>query len=132
MERRVINPWTWQDRFGFVQATEVTQAERTLYCAGQTSVDADGRPVHVGDLEGQVGQALDNLEAVLRESGYAVTDIARVTVYVTDVDAYREGAAAALGRRLGQAGAQYASTLIGVARLALPELLIEIEATAVR
>jgi enamine deaminase RidA (YjgF/YER057c/UK114 family) len=132
MERRVINPWTWQDRFGFVQATEVTQAERTLYCAGQTSVDADGRPVHVGDLEGQVDQALDNLEAVLRESGYDVTDIARVTVYVTDVDAYREGAAAALGRRLGQAGARYASTLIGVARLALPELLVEIEATAVR
>jgi len=132
MERRVVNPWTWQDRLGFVQATEVTQAERVLYCAGQTSVDGDGRPVHADDLESQVGQALDNLETVLREAGYELADIVRVTVYVTDVDAYRQGAAAALGRRLGQAGARYASTLLGVARLALPELLVEIEETAVR
>ena len=132
MERRVVNPWTWQDRFGFVQATEVTQAERILYCAGQTSVDEEGRPVHAGDLGAQVDQALDNLEAVLREAGYELADIARLTVYVTDVDAYRQGGAAALGRRLGQGGARYASTLLGVARLALPELLVEIEATAVR
>jgi enamine deaminase RidA (YjgF/YER057c/UK114 family) len=49
---------------------------------------------------------------------------------VTDVDAYGE-AAPAVGQRFGAAGARYASTLIGVTRLALPELLVEIEATAV-
>jgi len=128
MERQVVNPWSWQDRFGFVQATEVAGAERILYCAGQTSVDENGRPAYVGDMEGQVGQALDNLETVLREAGFAVSDIVRVTIYVTDVDAYRQ-AAPALGARLG---GRYASTLLGVARLALPELLVEIEATAVR
>jgi enamine deaminase RidA (YjgF/YER057c/UK114 family) len=53
----------------------------------------------------------------------------RLNIYVTDVDAYRS-AAPALGARL--AGARYAATLLGVARLALPELLVEIDATAVR
>src|SRR5437763_16012912 len=131
MERRTINPWTWQERFGFQQANEVVGAERVLYCAGQTSVDADGRPLHEGQMEAQALQAVDNLEIVLREAGLGLTDIVRLTFYVTDVDAYRE-AAPAVGRRLGEAGARYASTLIGVTRLALPELTVEIEATAVR
>ena len=131
MEKREINPWTWQERFGFQQATEVTGAERVLYCAGQTAVDENGQPQHEGDMEAQALQALDNLETVLRESGYEPSDIVRLTTYVTDVDAYRQ-AAPAVGKRLGAAGARYASTLIGVARLALPELMIEIEVTAVK
>ena len=130
MEKRVINPWTWQEPFGFQQANEVVGAERVLYCAGQTSVDAEGRPLHEGQMEAQALQAVDNLETVLRKAGFALADIVRLTFYVTDVDAYRE-AAPAVGRRLGEAGARYASTLIGVTRLALPELLVEIEATAV-
>lgn len=131
MENRVINPWTWQDRFGFVQAKEVIGAERTLYCAGQTSVDEHGQPLHEGQMQAQAMQALDNLETVLREAGFELSDIARLNVYVTDVEAYRE-AAPALGARLAQSGVRQAATLLGVARLARPELLIEIEATAVR
>jgi enamine deaminase RidA (YjgF/YER057c/UK114 family) len=131
VENRVINPWTWQDRFGFVQGKELIGAERTLYCAGQTSVDEHGQPLHEGDMQAQAMQALDNLETVVREAGFALSDIARLNVYVTDVEAYRE-AAPALGARLAQSGVRQAATLLGVARLALPELLIEIEATAVR
>ena len=130
MERRTINPWTWQERFGFQQANEVTGAERVLYCAGQTSVDGNGQPLNEGQMEAQALQAVDNVETVLREAGFELADIVRTTVYVTDVDAYRE-AAPAVGRRLGEAGARYASTLVGVTRLALPELMVEIEATAV-
>jgi enamine deaminase RidA (YjgF/YER057c/UK114 family) len=131
MQSRIINPWTWQDRFGFVQAKEVAAAERTLYCAGQTSVDADGQPLHEGEMEAQALTAIDNVETVLTEAGFELADTVRLTIYVTDVDAYRE-AAPAVGKRLGQAGVRYASTLIGVARLALPQLLVEIEATAVK
>ena len=131
MERRTINPWTWQERFGFQQANEVTGAERVLYCAGQTSVDGNGQPLHEGQMEAQALQAVDNIETVLREAGFELSDIVRTTVYMTDVNAFRE-AGTAVGRRLGEAGASYASTLIGVARLALPELMVEIEATAVR
>lgn len=131
MENRVINPWTWQDRVGFVQAKEVVGAVRTLYCAGQTSVDEHGQPLHEGEMQAQAMRALDNLETVVREAGFELSDIARLTVYVTDVEAYRE-AAPALGARLVQSGVRHAATLLGVARLALPQLLIEIEATAVR
>ena len=42
MERSIVNPWTWQDRSGFVQAHDATGARRTGHCAVQTSVDADG------------------------------------------------------------------------------------------
>jgi enamine deaminase RidA (YjgF/YER057c/UK114 family) len=131
VEKRVINPWSWQERFGFQQANEVVGAERVLYCAGQTSVDDEGQPLHEGEMERQALQAVDNLETVLREADFELSDIVRLTVYVVDVDAYRQ-AAPAVGRRLGEAGARYASTLIGVTRLALPQLLVEIEATAVK
>jgi enamine deaminase RidA (YjgF/YER057c/UK114 family) len=132
MESTVINPWSWQDRFGFVQGKRVANAEATLYCAGQTSVDEEGRPLHSGDLEAQAMQALDNLEKVLHEAGYELSDLVRLNTYVTDVDAFRETAAAAVGARLGNAGSRHSATLLGVDRLALPELLIEIEATAVK
>jgi enamine deaminase RidA (YjgF/YER057c/UK114 family) len=69
VESRVINPWTWQDQFGYVQAHEVTDGGRVLYLAGQTSVDADGNPVHDGDMGGQLTQVLDNIETVLTEAG---------------------------------------------------------------
>jgi enamine deaminase RidA (YjgF/YER057c/UK114 family) len=131
VEKQVINPWTWQDRFGFVQANRVTGAQQVLYCAGQTSVDGDGNPLHVGQMQEQALQAIDNLETVLREAGSELTDIVRLTTYVTDLDAYRQ-AAPAVGRRLAEAGVKQAASLIGVARLALPELLVEVEATAAR
>jgi enamine deaminase RidA (YjgF/YER057c/UK114 family) len=131
MEKRVINPWTWQDQFGFVQANDVSGGERTLYCAGQTSVDADGNPLHEGDMQAQVLQAIDNLETVLREAGFQLSDVVRLDVYTTDVDAYLEAAPAA-GARLAEAGARFAATLLGVQRLAFPPLLVELEATAVK
>ncbi|MGA9370638.1 MAG: RidA family protein [Solirubrobacterales bacterium] len=131
MEKQVINPWTWQNRFGFVQANKVTGADQVLYCAGQTSVDEDGSPMHVGQMQEQALQAIDNLETVLREAGFELADIVRLTTYVTDVEAYRQ-AAPEVGARLGQAGVRQAASLIGVARLALPELLVEIEATAAK
>ena len=130
MERRIINPWTWQDQFGFVQANEVSGEQRTLICSGQTSVDADGNPVHLGDMAGQISQAVDNLETVLREAGFRMSDVVRLNYYTTDVDRFLE-AAEVVGSRLGESGCRAASTLLGVARLAFPELLVEIEATAV-
>jgi enamine deaminase RidA (YjgF/YER057c/UK114 family) len=131
MERRIVNPWTWQDQFGFVQGHELTGAQRVLYCAGQTSVDADGAPLHEGDMTAQIQQAIDNVETILREAGFTLADVVRLNYFVTDVDAFVE-AGPALGARLGEAGCRPASTLLGVARLAYPQLLVEIEATAAR
>jgi enamine deaminase RidA (YjgF/YER057c/UK114 family) len=128
--KRVINPWTWQDQFGFAQAIEVTGSERALFCAGQTSTDADGNPLHPGDMRAQVSQALDNLETVLREAGFDLSQVVRLNTYTTDVDALL-GSYDLITSRLAEAGCRPSATLLGVARLAFPEYLVELEATAV-
>lgn len=129
MERRAINPWTWQDQFDFSQAIEVEGAARTVYCAGQTSVDTEGRPLHPGDMAAQFHQALDNLEIVLSQAGLVLADVVRLNYYVTDVPAFL-AAVPVVGERLKKADCKPASTLLGVARLAEADWLIEIEATA--
>jgi enamine deaminase RidA (YjgF/YER057c/UK114 family) len=126
-ERRVINPSSWQDEFGFVQANEVRNIQRMLICAGQAAIDAEGRPLHQGDMRAQFIEALDNLETVLREAGFTLSEVMRLNYYTTDVDQFYD----VLTSRLAEAGCRPASTLVGVARLAYPEMLIEIEATAV-
>jgi enamine deaminase RidA (YjgF/YER057c/UK114 family) len=77
-ETRAVNPWQWQDRFGFSQGVEVRGAERVLYCAGQTSVDADGAPLHPGDMSAQMNQALNNLETVLDQAGLKLANVVRL------------------------------------------------------
>ena len=131
MERRNVNPWTWQDQFGFSQGVEVTGATRVVYCAGQAATAADGSTLHAGDKRAQASAAFDNLEAVLRESGMTLANVVRLSYYVTDIDRYLGEAAETVGGRLAAAGVQPASTLLGISRLAFPDLLIEIEATAV-
>ena len=131
VERRIVNPWTWQDSRGFVQANEVRGAERVIYCAGVISVDDDGQPLHEGDMRAQAMRALDNLETILSQSDCELTDVVRLTIYTTDMDMYL-GAAPEIRARLAAAGCRPASTLLGVARLAMPQLLIELEATAVK
>ena len=130
MERRAINPWSWQDQFGFSQAVMVRDHSRTLYCAGQTSVDSNGAPLHTGDVGAQLAQAMDNLETVLKESGFELGDVVRLNVHTTDVDKTLEAYGEVIGP-LSSAECKPAMMLLGVSRLAFPELLVEIEATAV-
>ena len=130
MERQIINPWRWQDEYGFVQANEVSNVQRVLICAGQAAIDAEGRPLHQGDMRAQFMEALDNLETVLGEAGFTLSDVMRLNYYTTDVDQFF-GVYDILTTRLAEAGCRPATMLVGVSRLAYPEMLIEIEATAV-
>jgi enamine deaminase RidA (YjgF/YER057c/UK114 family) len=130
LEVKPINPWTWQDGFGFSQAIEVSGHQRTLICSGQTSVDENANPVHDGDIGAQLNKALDNLVAVLETAGMNLSNVVRINVYTTDV----EGILANFGpyeARLQAAGCKPACTLLGVAKLFLPQLMVELEATAV-
>ncbi|MBI2827701.1 MAG: RidA family protein [Acidobacteria bacterium] len=129
-ETRAINPWTWQDQFGFSQAIEVRGGQRVVCCAGQTAVDASGNPMHGRDMAKQANQALDNLETVLRQAGLTLANVVRLNYYTTDMAAFFN-AAPTFGPRLAAAGCKPASTLLGVASLFHPEIMIEIEATAV-
>jgi enamine deaminase RidA (YjgF/YER057c/UK114 family) len=130
VERQIINPWQWQDEYGFVQANEVSNAQRVLYCAGQVSVDAEGNPLHPGDMSAQIAQTLDNLETVLDSAGFKMSDVVRLNFYTTDVDRTLE-AWSVIKNRLTESGCRQVSTLLGVAGLYHPDILIEIEATAV-
>jgi enamine deaminase RidA (YjgF/YER057c/UK114 family) len=130
MKRQAIDPWGWQDGMGFVQANLVEGAQRIVLCSGQTSMHRDGHPLHSGDMRAQIAQALDNLETVLRAADMALANVVRLNWYVTDVDAYRRVASHHV-RRLADAGCRPCSTLLGVRSLAYPELLVEVEATAV-
>jgi enamine deaminase RidA (YjgF/YER057c/UK114 family) len=131
LERKIINPSKWQDALGFVQGHEVTGGQRILYCAGQVSVDADGKTVHAGDFRGQLNRTIDTHEQVLNKAGYSFSDVVRLNIYTTDLEGFLANRNVIMERLVG-AGSRYASTLLGVARLARPEFLIEIEATAVK
>ena len=101
-----------------------------LYCAGQTALNENAKPRQEGDIGAQTSLALDNLEAVLKEAGMTLSNVVRLTVYTTDVDAMIQNFGV-LVSRLDAAEVKPAQTLLGVARLAYPELLVELEATAV-
>jgi len=130
MIRTAINPCSWSLGFGFNQGELVKQPEQILFCAGQTAIDATGQVQHEGDIRAQIGMAVENLNAVLRDAGMTLANVARLTVYTTDVDAMLANFDALVGP-LDEAGVKPAQTLLGVARLGMPELLVEIEATAV-
>ena len=131
MAQRTVNPWKWQDQLAFSQAIEVSGATRTLYCAGQTSVDGEGRVLHAGNMSQQLDQAFRNLESVLEAAGFTLSDVVRLNYYTTDVDAFFQ-AHDVVKRHLGAARSQPSGTLLGIARLAFPGLLVEIEATATK
>ena len=129
MPQARINPWKWQDRYGFSQAIEVTGARRLLFCAGQIALDAEGQVMYAGDMRGQVEAAMNNVETVLAAAGLSLANVVRLNYYTTDVDgllAHYD----VIKSRLAALNCQPSSTLLGVQRLAYPELLIEIEATA--
>jgi enamine deaminase RidA (YjgF/YER057c/UK114 family) len=130
VERTTVNPWTWSVELGYSQGEVVSGQTRTLYCSGQTATGADGKPQHAGDLAAQLALSLDNLEAVLGEAGMSLANLVRLTVYTTDVDLLFPHYGV-LGARLGAAGVAPTTTMLGVTRLALPELLVELEGTAV-
>lgn len=129
MKRTAINPWSWSLRVGYNQAEVIEGAKRHLLCAGQTAVDAEGHPQHPGDMRNQLALALDNLEAVLGAAGMNLADITRLNIYTTDIDEALKNFDI-LGARMGPVGAAPPTTLLGVTRLAIASLLIEIEATA--
>ena len=130
IQRTKINPWPWSEELGYSQGEVVSGATRTLYCSGQTAMSGDGQPQHDGDMAAQLTLALDNLEAVLAEGGMVLADLVRLNVSTTDVDLLLQHYGV-LASRLGAAGVAPPTTLLGVTRLAVRSLLVELEGTAV-
>ena len=93
-------------------------------------MSGEGKPQHAGDLAAQLALSLDNLEAILGEAGMSLANLVRLNVYTTDVDRLVEHYGM-LASRLGAAGVAPTTTMLGVTRLAVPDLMVELEGTAV-
>jgi enamine deaminase RidA (YjgF/YER057c/UK114 family) len=109
----------------------VASGARTIYTAGQVSIDASGALVGAGDLAEQTAQTMRNVGLALAAAGADYSDIVKITTYVVN---YRPEHRAIVGKARAPFfanGTPPASTLVGVSALALPEWLVEIEAIAV-
>jgi len=108
--------------------SHIVKAGGILYIAGQVGADAEGKVAGPGMVE-QLQQVLTNLRIALVSQGVDFSHVTKLTIYVTDVDAFRAPDAAAVRARFFGAN-RPASTLVGVTRLASPEYKVEIEAIA--
>ncbi|MFI0366746.1 RidA family protein [Actinomadura sp. 1N219] len=112
----------------------IATGSRTVYLAGQVARDAEGRKVGEGDFAAQVEQALLNVGTALAAVGGSFDDVAKMTVYVVD---WTPDKMALLGEGVARAAQRMGIdpvkpiTLLGVAALAEPDLMVEIEAVAV-
>ncbi|MEU8961107.1 Rid family hydrolase [Streptomyces sp. NPDC048491] len=125
-----VNPARLSPATGFSHAVVAT-GSRLVFLAGQTALDGDGKVVGT-TLPEQFRTALTNLLAALAAAGGTPADLARVTVYATDVGDYRERARelGAIWREL--AGRDYpAMAVIGAVRLWDGEALVELDGVAV-
>lgn len=130
MQKREINPTDWLLAFNINHAIEVTGAQRVLYLSGQTSNGADGAPMHAGDLVAQFRLAWSNVKDALAAADMGPADIVRLNMYTTDVEGFMAAAGELVPIFAGD-GCKPVSTLLGVAALFEPEIMIELEATAV-
>lgn len=130
MDRREVNPTDWLLGFNINHGIEVTGAERVLFLSGQTSNGPDGAPLHAGDLVAQFGQAWSNLKDALAAAEMDPTNIVRLNIYTTDVPGFMAAAGDLVPIFAGD-GCKPVSTLLGVTALFAPELMVELEATAV-
>jgi enamine deaminase RidA (YjgF/YER057c/UK114 family) len=127
MGRTLLNPSTLHPAPGFSHITVAT-GSRTIYFAGQVALDPEFNIVGSGDLRAQTVAAMRNLETAMREVDVTWDDIVRRTIYTTAPTEF-ETITSGIDEVTGGAG-HPAQTIAGATGLALPGLLIEIEATA--
>ena len=109
----------------------VATGSRMVFLAGQTGVDADGKVVGTTHLD-QTRRALENLRVALKAASATEADVAKLTIYVVDYsDAALEAIMTAAIEVFGEDYPITASTLVGVATLWQPDVLIEIDAIAI-
>lgn len=131
--RRVIAPWPGDENLAYLQGGLEVTGTRTLYLSGTGSTD-EGAVVHVDDILGQVMQSLDNTGLILSEAGYEWKDVVRLNWYIkaSHLGEFWEKAHGPFLTRVQADGCRATGVLLGVETLALPTMLCEFEATAVR
>lgn len=123
--RNVASGAPWEAAVGYSRAVRVGNL---VEVAGTTAVDESGTVVGVGDPYRQARYALEKIGRALAEAGAGFADVIRTRIFVTDIARWED-----VGRAHGEVfgNVRPASTLVQVASLVRPDLLVEIEATAV-
>ncbi len=126
MAKQIINPPQMPAPRGYSYA--VKKSGTPVFISGQVAIDGQGQIVGENDAEAQVEQVFRNLRTVVAAAGGTLDDIVNLHIYVTDA-VYRPAVVAARERHF-KAGEYPASTYLVVSALAVPQLLVEIEAVA--
>ena len=116
--------------YGFSQVV-TAEGKRLVFCAGQTAWDKDNNIIGGDDLGQQMAKTLENIGIALAEVGAGLDDVCRLTIYIVN---YNPGMLDTIAAELHKAfdkDSLPANTLLGIQSLALPEFLVEMEATAV-
>lgn len=124
--RLVSSDGPWEASAGYSRAVVVGDA---CWVSGTTDAGPDGRSLHPGDPGAQARAALDVIEAALREGGFSLAEVVRTRMLVTEAGSV-PSVLAAHGERFGSI--RPAATMVIVAALIEPSLLVEIEADAQR
>ena len=127
MEKRPVNPWTWQTSYNFSQAWKVDKCQSLVFVSGQASLSSDGEILHEKNFEGQAHVTIQNIKTVLEHAGGSLENVIRLGIFITDMENFPS-----FVNILGEyfPGEKPANTVLGISCLALPGLMIEIEAVA--
>jgi len=135
MKRESINPWDWGLKWSMDQGEIVENASRHLHCSGQVSVQPDPDSklgiavVSPGEIRGQIECALANIDSVLHEAKMTRENLISLRFFTTDVDGFLANYDV-YANWIAEARTRPPQSLLGIQRLVLPELLVEIEAVA--
>jgi enamine deaminase RidA (YjgF/YER057c/UK114 family) len=122
---KIFSGTPWEPKMGYARAVLVGE---TVHVSGTTGTDPSGKVLAPGDAYAQTVQAIRNIENALKRLGLGLEHVVRTRVYVTQIERWEEVAKAHC-EFFGEI--HPATSLIGVARLVDPEMLVEIEAEAV-